>query len=198
MKRKTNIFFICGPHCSGKTSIITRLIEDGIISFGGTEIGKDFYYARKNEGFDTEKVGFDFEFEVTNAEIARDEMIYKNKGIAVLETWHPGNLAYIIKRNPSIGKDIVKHIQKCSPLLNIKDSIMGIRLDTAWDSIYKRTKTFSDNRNWAADFYTEISKKISYAISIFGLSQVTFPVDANGSFENTYQKVSEIIYKYGA
>ena len=35
------IIFFCGPHCSGKSSILTQLYEEGIFSAWGNEIDSD-------------------------------------------------------------------------------------------------------------------------------------------------------------
>ena len=37
--------FICGPHASGKTSILQALERDNVITGCGYEIGKEIFYS---------------------------------------------------------------------------------------------------------------------------------------------------------
>ena len=83
--------FFCGPHCGGKTSILRDLYKEGIISEYGSEIGKDLFYQRH---IDTALQGEDFEKEITNMEISRDNEYSRKQGVIGIESWHPGNLAY--------------------------------------------------------------------------------------------------------
>lgn len=185
-------FFICGPHCSGKSSIISQLKSEGIIQIAGSEIGKDFYYERRKSGFDTATAGKNFEYEVTNAEIDRDSKIVKSGGINVVESWHPGNLAYILERTPEVYDEILTHLKANSPFFqNIQ--IRGIQLKVSKENIFKRTKTFADKRVWAANFYTKISRHIDTAIKDFGLRERTIIIDANGSYPDIYNQVMNII-----
>ena len=93
------IIFFCGPHCSGKTSILKALHQSNFISYYGLEIGKDLFYKRK---LNTASQGEEYELEVTSLELERDFLIAPMKGIIGIETWHPGNLAYAMVRNPNI------------------------------------------------------------------------------------------------
>jgi hypothetical protein len=189
-----NTFFICGPHCSGKTSIIKRLKESGLISFAGGEIGKQFYYARKANGFDTAQQGVVFEHEIMQAELRRDKELLSGGGRSVVETWHPGNIAYVLERNPGEVRPMVEIIKKKS--LQLKDhKVLGIRLMVSGENIYKRTLTFADRREWAVEYYSRISSNIDVALEMLGLTEYTVTVDANGSFAETLSRVSSIINK---
>lgn len=189
------LFYICGPHCSGKTTIINRLKRDGITVFAGSEIGKDFYYERKKNGFETALVNKEFEYEVANAEISRDIIMSESEGLNVVETWHPGNLAYILERNPKIFGDMVDYIKYHSPYIYKNIPFFGIYLKVSKENIYNRTKTFSDSREWAAEFYTRIGANIEKSTLALDFADKTYIVNANSSLEDTYNQVKTLILK---
>lgn len=191
-KYDRNLIFICGAHCAGKTSIIKRLYNDNVINFAGYEIGKEFYYKRKKDGFDTQNAGIDFEYEVLNAELERDKYLNNFEGNLVIETWHPGNLAYVYERAPKYYNSILRKVHKNINLMeNI--NIKGILLYVNKENIAKRTRTFSDNKSWAADFYTRINSYLQKSISDLGLENKIAKIDANDSFDTTYERVLKII-----
>ncbi len=189
---KSKLFFICGPHCAGKTSIIKKLYKENVINFAGYEIGKEFYYARKQKGFDTKNADIDFEYEVLNAELERDRYLSDLDGRLVVETWHPGNLAYVYERSPKYYKSILNDVYDNIYLMD-KVDIKGIWLDVKKENIFNRTKTFKDNRIWAAEFYSRLNTYIGLSIYNLGLENKVIRIDANGSFDNTFKQVLDII-----
>ncbi len=191
-KGMSYLFFICGAHCAGKTSIIKKLYNDNVINFAGYEIGKEFYYERKKNGFNTQTAIVDFEYEVLSAELERDRYLNELEGKFVVETWHPGNLAYVYERSPEYYKSILHEVNNNIWLLD-NLNIKGIWLEVSKANIYKRTKTFKENRMWAADFYNRLNSYIGLSIYSLGLENKVIRVDANDSLENTYKKVLKII-----
>ncbi len=193
LQHRTNrFFFVCGPHCSGKTSIIARLREEGIIATAGEEIGKKFYYERKAPGFDTALAGEDFEYEVTTAELKRDYLITSTGAAAALETWHPGNLAYVLQRTPRVFDPLVRLIRQASPFFTT-GNITGIRLTVSRDVIRQRTRTFADNRDWAADFYFRMNELLPLCLSALHLESSTITIDADRPYEEVYQEVKRVM-----
>ena len=89
--------FICGPHASGKTSILRALERDNVITGCGYEIGKEIFY--RDKGI-PDKRDEAFEVELTKMELERDIYFANLPGVSASETWHPGNLAYVAVRNP--------------------------------------------------------------------------------------------------
>jgi hypothetical protein len=184
------LFFICGAHTSGKTSILKYLQEKQIIDFNGNEIGKQLYYERK---FTTEEQGSEFENEVTELELQRDFAIWNSKyKVPAVETWHLGNLAYAMVRNPEQVASLLLKI-KNSPFIN--DAI-GIWLRVSKENIQKRTKTFESNAIWAADFYTKVDSKIELCIQLLNLSSNITVVDTNTNFVEVLQKVEKEIINH--
>lgn len=188
MSRKPFVCFLCGPHTSGKTSILKRLVEDGILSTWGSEIGKELFYERR---FSTAEQDENFEFEVTMKELTRD-FIYRRKGLTVgIETWHPGNLAYATERNPGFVDTLIRHM-KTSPFL---ETAFGIRFTISQENIIKRTQTFKNDVEWAGMFYSRIGEQLEACIGRLGLARNCVTVDANTELEEVYRVVKTIITK---
>lgn len=183
-------FFICGTHTCGKTSIIKKLHEEAVITFGGDEIGKRLYYQRKTR---TEQFNADFEAEVSQLELIRDRHVASSElgDVVALETWHPGNLAYAMSRNPDAMKNIIDAF-KMSPL---RHDIIGIwlRLENPKKTIAERTKTFSNDRDWASNFYSKMQDLISESLHKMDMFNRTIIISADGSFDAVYHDVHRTI-----
>ena len=180
--------FFCGPHTCGKTTILKTLKNEGFFKEIGSEIGKDIYYIRK---LVTSEQSEDFEWEVTNLELERDKKFLNISGLVGIETWHPGNLAYVAVRNPQILDKIAEAMKK-SPLIN---SAFGIYLDIPPNTIFQRTKTFKNNREWAQNFYSEINKHLPMCFEKLGLTERIIKIDASEDFDNVLSEVKSQIVK---
>ena len=164
--------FVCGPHCSGKTSLLKELYSRGFIGLRGSEIGKDLYYERK---FHTENQSYEFEIEVASRELQRDRSFSTMEGFIGVETWHPGNIAYAAVRNPDSVSELIEMAKK-SPF--ITDAI-GIWLRIPKDVIKQRTQTFKDSKEWAGEFYNKIDSKLENILEELNLLSKTICIDAN-------------------
>jgi len=181
------IIFVCGIHCSGKTSILKHLENHGHISYRGHEIGKELYYERK---FQPDLQGVDFEFEIAKQEIERDKKLINHNGVVALETWHPGNLAYASVRNPKCTHDLIE-IAKKSPLLPFA---RGLWLKMEHTEITRRSITFKDNTDWAIEFYGKLELEIETSLKSLNLFDKTTIINTNGSFSDTLQNVTNWLY----
>ena len=180
------MMFFCGSHTAGKTSILKSLQEYGIIDYLGAEIGKELFYARS---LNPAKQDDNFEFEVTQLELKRDALIMKNKyKMPAVESWHIGNLAYALERNPRSVERLIQLINT-SPWLH---NAYGIWLRVSKENIFKRTKTFSMERQWAAEFYALIDSKIESCFDMLGLTNYCI-VDANQDLDKVIKDVHNII-----
>jgi hypothetical protein len=186
---RKHFFFLCGSHCTGKTTILHRLKSKKVIDFNGSELGKDLFYSRK---FQVDCQTDLFEREVTTLELERDKKIIVDDDImiAASETWHPGNLAYAKVRNPHCVDDLLANYIKKTPLIS---SAQGIWLRIPWELIYKRTKTFADSPEWAADFYTEIDKKIEDSLKSLDLYERTTIISAEDDLADVESQVAQVI-----
>lgn len=184
----SKLFFICGPHCSGKTSILSTLMDQGIIDVRGSEIGKDLFYERK---FMTSAQGPEFEFEVAQKELDRDNTFTDGDKIIGVETWHPGNISYALVRNPETMEKLIEMANQ-SPFIN---NAYGIWLRIPPNIIKERTQTFKDDPEWAADFYTKIDSHLENVLSALNLLDKTIIIDASGSFDEVVELVKDAILK---
>ncbi|HEX2946049.1 MAG TPA: hypothetical protein VHT96_08835 [Clostridia bacterium] len=180
-------FFLCGPHCCGKTSILSILESEGYISARGSEIGKDLFYKRS---FQTESQNSDFEFEVTRLELERDRYFHNTPGVIGIETWHPGNLAYASVRNPKSIKELAE-LSRQSPIIM---NISGIWLRIPKCEIIARSKTFKDNKEWAGEFYEKVDQNMEMCLKELGLLERTTIIDANRPFESVLTDVKNHLY----
>lgn len=174
--------FFCGPHCSGKTSILKDLHKEGLLSEIGLEIGKELFYQRH---IDTASQGEEFEKEITQMEIKRDVEYAKRRGTIGIESWHSGNLAYAMVRNQSVVPYLLQEIKK-SPMLPLA---YGICFHVSWENIFLRTQTFKGSQKWAADFYTQIGSCLNECLNHLGLMEKCVFVDANRPYGDVYSDV---------
>jgi len=177
------IIFVCGIHCSGKTSILQHLEINKHISYRCHEIGKDLYYERK---FKPDSQNVDFELEVAQKEFERDIKLINHDGVVAIETWHPGNLAYASVRNPSSVNNLIEIARK-SPLLYVAKGLW-LKMDHA--EIHKRSVTFKDDTNWAVDFYKKIDLEIEKSLISLDLLDNTTILNANETFSDNLQNVT--------
>ena len=178
--------FICGPHASGKTSILRALEKDNVITGCGYEIGKEIFYRDKGIPDQRDEA---FEVELTRMELERDMNFANLPGVSVSETWHPGNLAYVAVRNPHSFKRLCA-LMKTSPLI---DTAWGIKLLTTPEQMHERTKTFSDNKEWAVDFHSRVGDKIDECLDALGLTARTVTLSTDGGLDYVVERVKDII-----
>ncbi len=187
--RESTIVFLCGPHCSGKSSILQALYGESVLSAWGAEIGKELYYQHH---FDTENRNQNFEFEVSRRELERDREYAQVQGIIGIETWHPGNLAYAAVRNPSIVPQLIQRMKE-SPLIS---NAYGIRLCISPEVILERTKTFQQNKDWAVGFYKKIDSVLGTCLKQLGLQDRCVSIDANQKLEAVIEEAKKAIGCY--
>ena len=180
------LVFVCGPHCSGKTSILKALQNKGDIILRGSEIGKDLYYERK---FLTESQNHDFEIEVATREFERDLYYTNLEGFIGVETWHPGNIAYAAVRNPDSVPELIE-LAKKSPFIQ---NAVGIWLKIPKEVIKERTQTFKDSKEWAGDFYNKIDSKLEDILDNLNLLSRTISIDANKPAADVLNEVQRYI-----
>lgn len=88
-----------GVHGAGK-STIGRLFVDRNRGFAYfPEIGGQL---RREVSYNALQSKEDFDLEVIKRELARDEQLLISPNTPVVETWHIGNMAYALARNPQL------------------------------------------------------------------------------------------------
>lgn len=101
---------LIGPHSSGKTTL-GRMISERLGWPFHDEIGKRLRWEALAQDPDAHALRPqpDFDREVTARELARDAA-YQG-GPRIVETWHPGNLAYAQSRSPQLTATLYEQIR---------------------------------------------------------------------------------------
>ena len=182
-----SVFFICGIHTSGKTTILKRLEDEKIITFRGSEIGKELYYERK---VFTEDFNEDFEKEISILELERDFKIQKEQNKLVgIETWHPGNMAYAAVRNPSIFPYLKQNALK-SPFI---ENAYGIWVKIDVSEMIKRTTNFKGQEEWAKKFYKEIDNQFEACFEELGLADRIHIVNGDTTIDTVLNQIKSLL-----
>lgn len=104
---------LVGPHGSGKTSLGLALAELLGWPFDA-EIGRALreQALRLDPGAHAARPQPAFDREVIEAELARDED-RRGRGWTdrIVETWHPGNIAYAVERSPEVARALEDEVQ---------------------------------------------------------------------------------------
>lgn len=100
---------LVGPHGAGKTTIARRIGGRPGWSFDD-EIGDRLRRAAlvRCPGAHAQVPDVRFDIEVTRQELARDTARARPR---VIETWHPGNLAYVMERNPRLARRLAGRLE---------------------------------------------------------------------------------------
>jgi len=105
------IIALTGPHGVGKTTLGRALAAWLGVPFEG-EIGWELAQdpAWRPHGADASSRQVPFDREVFRREIARD-LDRADRPIRVVESWHPGNLAYAARRSPGLVDELLPTVQ---------------------------------------------------------------------------------------
>lgn len=188
MERPVVLFF-CGPHCSGKSTLLNNFQKEGLLAHRGSEIGKDLYYSRHLSTADQNEM---FEFEVTRLELDRDLSYFETDGVVGIESWHPGNLAYAAVRNRTCLPRLVAYM-RTSPLL---ERAYGLRFHVSERNIAARTRTFAGAIEWAASFYTQIEQELDSCLELLGLQDHIIHIDADRLFDDVERDARRALERY--
>lgn len=140
-----------GVHGAGKSTIARLFVERnrGFAYF--PEIGGQL---RREVSYNALHSKEDFDLEVMKREMARDKQLLIDPKTPVVETWHIGNMAYALARNPQLFEvyrgAITKQLRLFEPT--------GIMLDITWDTFRSRIteKIGADEIDKLTAFYQEV------------------------------------------
>ncbi len=184
---KPTIVCLLGIHTSGKTTVGERLHLLGIPYY--LEIGNELI---KTVDFSSPKAVEWLDREIMRREIERDDLLLsQEEQVAVVETWHIGNIAYAQIRNPLIADEykalLKKQFSKYTPLFFFLDI---------------SNETFKERANRLVPlgikedvfvFYENIKRNI---LSLFDEFNIRYhPIDANQEIDKVVQDISKILSK---
>lgn len=155
-----------GIHGAGKSTVARLFAErNGGFTYY-PEIGGQL---RQEVSYNALQSKEDFDLEVMRRELARDRQLFIDPKIPLVETWHVGNMAYALTRNPhlfpSYQKDLNKQLLLFDPT--------AILLDIGWDTFRSRAteKIASDQVDILMAFYQGV---LENTIKIYGQFDIPY------------------------
>lgn len=179
-----------GVHGAGKSTIARLFVERdrGFAYF--PEIGGQL---RREVSYNALQSKEDFDLEVMKREMARDKQLLIDPKIPVIETWHIGNMAYALARNPHLFPNYREGLSKQLLLFDPT----AILLDIAWDTFRLRTteKIASGQVDRLIAFYQEV---LENTVKIYGQFDIPyFRVKNEGDLGESIETVGEKLIHRG-
>ncbi len=115
MTNKKQILVMNGVHASGKTTIANLLRRAGLGFEFFPEIGDEL---RKSLSYNPMYAKEDYESVIMRKEVSRDAELQRSNLFPVVETWHTGNIAYLLTRNPAFFKVYEEAMKRQLELIN--------------------------------------------------------------------------------
>jgi len=178
-----------GIHGAGKSTMARLFVErnQGFAYF--PEIGGQLRQEVSYNAFQSKE---DFDLEVMKRELARDKQLLIDPKSPVVETWHIGNMAYILARNPHLFPSYQEAFNKQLLLFHPT----AILLDIAWDTFRSRAteKIASDQVDRLIAFYQEV---LENTVKIYGQFDIPyFRVKNEGNLHESIEIIGEnLIHK---
>ena len=149
---KKSIVVITGIHSSGKTRLGNLLQHNGFVFF--SEIGSEL---RKETTKNVSQSQIDFDLHVMEMEIKRDQRIVSLDSIAVIETWHVGNIAFAESRGSisvatEYRRKLYEQLERIMPIV--------IKLDISDTTFLQRASEKNISPSDALTFYRKVEQNL--------------------------------------
>jgi thymidylate kinase len=182
------VIVLNGIHGAGKSTLGERLQKQGSIYL--PEIGREL---RRRVSYTVFEQMEDFDRNVMNEELKRDVMLLETKGIPVIETWHPGNIAYAMIRNPKLAEEYMQEFNATLQYFKPTMVMLGINRQT----FNSRTSENTGNKNsedlWY--FYKKIRTNTLQIYNDFNLNHIL--VDGNKNIEEVGREMNSLLRERG-
>lgn len=175
-----------GVSSSGKTTLAKILAE----KLEGTQFFDEIGGAlRKNVSYNVLQPIRDFDKEVMKRELLRDTEVIRCEKTPMVETWHLGNMAYILTRNPSLFSIYAKILKQKLEVFQPFAVLVNINSETFRHRI--REKLEVTNMEQIEEFYRLIFKNTCTLYDSFRIDYKI--IDNNGEISNSVQEIMEAV-----
>ncbi len=161
-----------GPHGAGKTTI-SRIVSDRLSVPYMDEIGGNL---RQEVRYNALESSAYFDREVMRRELLRDHQLLRGTSPAfILETWHTGNIAYVLQRTPELARTYIAELRK--QLLRFE--VMHLLLVISDDNFIKRATEKVADKAELLGFYENITAHTRKLYQLLNLNSHEICNDGN-------------------
>lgn len=182
------IIVLNGIHGAGKSTLGEYMKRQGCIYF--SEIGREL---RSKVNYTVFEQVEDFDKQVMSEELKRDKILIKTEKTPVVETWHPGNIAYAMIRNPQVADIYMQEFN--GSLQYFKPTIVMLDIDRLTFNNRVSENTGDKNSEDLWQFYQEIRSNTMQVYSEFDLSHIF--VDGNKNIGEVSIEMNNILREHG-
>jgi dephospho-CoA kinase len=188
--KKKPIVVANGPHGTGKTTV-SRVVSQDTGSRYLEEIGGQL---RKEVDYNAIESTVDFDREVMRRELLRDHQLLRapNSETYIVETWHTGNIAYALKRSPSLAASYIEEFKKQLQKFSVFHILLTINDSTF---LHRATeKVVEAKTNELLCFYRDITAHTRKLYSMLNLDYKE--VENDGDLNMTRNNVRNLVQQY--
>lgn len=174
-----------GVHGAGKTTVGKLVAVELRIPYK-PEIGGQL---RQEVDYNAMESATDFDREVMRRELMRDHQVQRDSNEAfILETWHTGNIAYALERNPKFAQTYMIELARQLKKFNVFHCLFQINDQTFINRATERVHP--GEMNSLVEFYRRIE---DHTIRLYQNFQLSFStVDNNGDLTEAHKTSSNL------
>ena len=194
MQKKGYTLAIIGIHGSGKTTL-GRKVADQMGSNYHEEIGRILREDALAKSSDDHALNSQPEFDqkVIHAELERD---LSSKSSRIVETWHPGNLAYAYERSPEIASMYENTTRTIIKGMNQTVLVQPLRISME-TALARLSEPGSDDPKETCKFFSRVARLAEQLVERLGLVILEPIYTDELNKEETLQVVIDNLASYG-
>ncbi|MGC8588940.1 MAG: hypothetical protein ACP5LI_07960 [Hydrogenobaculum sp.] len=186
MEKKTIIVFN-GIHNSGKTLLATKFVENDNRFKFFEEMG---WLLRKQVTYDTLTYEESFDRKVMQMELERDRELLASRYIPIVETWHFGNLAYVMLRSPTLMNDYINQVN--NRLQKFEPIVLLVKATIHTCQVRETDLNFIAKASEYKKFWQGIYRNLLLIYRRFNINYEV--IDNNGTIEEALNSVKKAVY----